>query len=113
MKKSTFCSLAVALFGLACVVGGAIGYLKANSLPSLLVGCGGGFVLLFCARKIKHGSRYAALIALFLTTAIGLRFLVSFIETHKLVPHLPMMGLALLAFFGAVQAAKLRKKARA
>ena len=57
-----------ALYGLVSLTGGIIGFVKANSLPSLLAGGGAGLLLLGCAflilRKPMMGLIGSAVIAL-------------------------------------------------
>lgn len=56
------------LYGLVSLTGGIIGFVKANSLPSLLAGGGAGLLLLCCAfltlRKPLAGLIGSAVIAL-------------------------------------------------
>ena len=100
--------LAITLFAVVCIVGGLIGYLKAESMPSLIAGAGGGLVLLFCARAVKRtGSQKAAYLALMLSLAIGVKFTISFVSTLILVPHLLMV---VLAIFSSLTAFKFARK---
>lgn len=102
--------LAITLFAVVCIIGGLTGYLKAESVPSLVSGVGGGLALFFCARAIKKsGSQKAAYIALMLSLAIGVKFTISFISTMVLVPHLVMV---VLAAFSSLTAFKFARKGR-
>lgn len=105
-----FGPLAITLFAVVCIAGGLTGYLKADSVPSLVTGVGGGLVLLFCARAVKKTeSQKAAFVALMLSLAIGVKFTISFFATMAVMPHLIMMMLAILS---SVTAFKFARKGR-
>jgi uncharacterized membrane protein (UPF0136 family) len=105
-------SWSITLFAIVCIIGGLTGYLKADSLPSLIAGVGGGLVLFFCSRAIKKSrSQKAAFLALMLSLAIGTRFTITFLATHALVPHLLMVVLALPACLVAFKVARQGRRA--
>jgi uncharacterized membrane protein (UPF0136 family) len=92
----------VTLYGLICVAGGLLGYLQAQSLPSLLAGGIGGLTLQFLAAKMRKGHRLAAFGALLISCAIGGKFFYSYIQTFEAFPHLIMLclsGLSAVACF--------------
>lgn len=89
MKRSQL--LAIALFGTISIIGGLMGMIQAHSLPSLIMGGGGGVLLLFCGARMYRESRSAATIALIISTLFLARFALTFCKTRSLFPHLTML----------------------
>lgn len=73
----------VLVYGLLVIIGGVIGFAKANSVPSLVMGASFGIVLAICGWAILKGSTIsiyvAALFALLLTCFFAYRYLSSYI----------------------------------
>ena len=88
-------TVVVGIFGAFTMVGGIIGYVKAKSLDSLLVGDTSGVILLVCAFGMSHGSRAAAVVSLVMALALGGRFVGTWRRTHRVMPDLVMMILSL------------------
>ena len=88
-------TIVVGLYGAFSLMGGVIGYLKAKSQASLLVGSIAGALLLVCASGIHHGSRAAAVGALLIALVLGGRFLGTWRRTRRLMPDLVMVLLSL------------------
>ena len=70
------------LYGLACLVGGAIGYFKGGSVASIAAGAPSGILLLVCAIVIFQRPMPALFGAIVVALAIGAFF------GSKLAPHL-------------------------
>ena len=80
-----------ACYGLFSLVGGMIGYLKANSTTSLIAGSISGVLLLLCAYGMGHGSRAAVLGSLAMACVLGARFLGTWLKHHRVMPDLLMV----------------------
>ena len=81
----------VAFYGLFSLVGGIIGYLKAKSTASLIVGSTSGVLLILCAYGMGHGSRAALLGSLAMAFVLGARFLGTWLKNHRVMPDLLMV----------------------
>ena len=81
----------VACYGLFSLVGGLIGYLKANSAASLMAGSASGVLLLLCAYGMGHGSRAAGLGSFAIAVVLGARFLGTWLTRHRVMPDLLMI----------------------
>lgn len=81
----------VAAYGIWSLVGGAIGYVKAKSVPSLVAGSVSGALLLVCAYGIAQGSRLSALGSLVIALALGARFVGTWLKKRRLMPDLLMI----------------------
>ena len=81
----------VACYGLFSLVGGMIGYLKANSTASLIAGSIAGILLLLCAYGMGHGSRAAMLGSLAMAVVLGARFLGTWLTRRRVMPDLLMV----------------------
>ena len=94
----------VACYGLFSLVGGMIGYLRAKSAASLMVGSISGVLFILCAYGIEHGSRAAVLGSLAIAGVLGARFLGTWRKHHRAMPDLLMVlfSAATLLAAGAV-----------
>ena len=74
-----FSGYTVLIYGLFVLTGGLIGFLKANSLPSLIMGASFGIGLMVSGRAILRNSLFSVYIAIglafILTVFFGYRFL--------------------------------------
>jgi uncharacterized membrane protein (UPF0136 family) len=82
------------IYGILLIVGGAMGYVKAKSTPSLVAGLICGLIALFLGyRYAWHFAPHAALIlSLFLTFLMGRRYL----STRKPMPALLIVVLSII-----------------
>lgn len=82
------------IYGILLIVGGAMGYVKAKSVPSLVAGLVCGFIALFLGyRYAWHFAPHAALIlSLVLIFLMGRRYL----NTRKPMPSLPIVVLSVV-----------------
>ena len=87
----TVAALVVASYGAFSLIGGVIGYRKANSVASLVAGCLSGALLLLCAYGIGQGSRTAALGSLLIAVALGARFVGTWLKKRRVMPDLLMV----------------------
>ncbi len=71
----------MALYGLACLVGGIMGYVKAGSVPSLVTGVPSGIILLLCALAMFWQPAVALVVALIVAVLVGGFF------TSNLIKH--------------------------
>jgi uncharacterized membrane protein (UPF0136 family) len=108
MISLTAVRVALGVYAVLLAVGGAVGYLKAGSRPSLWAGLGSALAsllaLLISLYDARWGMGLAALIALLLAGFFGYRFLV---KTRKFMPagllavlSVAMLVLALLRLLG-------------
>jgi uncharacterized membrane protein (UPF0136 family) len=86
--------LVLYIYGILLIVGGAMGYVKAKSVPSLVAGLICGFIaLLLGYRYTWHFAPHAALIlALVLIFMMGGRYL----RTRKAMPALLIVAMSVL-----------------
>lgn len=82
------------IYGILLIVGGAMGYIKAKSVPSLVAGLVCGFIaLLLGYRYAWHFAPYAAfLLAIVLIFLMGRRYL----NTRKAMPALLIVVLSVI-----------------
>lgn len=81
----------VAGYGLFTLAGGAVGFVKAKSLASLVAGSLAGTSLLACAAGMRQGSLAAALGSLLVALLLGVRFAATWRRRHRLMPDLLMV----------------------
>jgi uncharacterized membrane protein (UPF0136 family) len=82
------------IYGILLIIGGAMGYIKAKSVPSLVAGLICGFIALFLGyRYTWHFAPHAAFIlALVLIFLMGRRYL----NTRKAMPALLIVVLSVI-----------------
>lgn len=97
----------VAIYALILLIGGLIGYMKADSIPSLVSGLVFSVVLFLCAYAISKGKLVAQYIALGVTFVLDGFFTHRFAKTLHFIPS-GLMSLLSLAVI-IVIALKIRK----
>lgn len=89
-------TLVVVAYGLFCIIGGIIGYVKAKSRASFIAGSVAGMVLLVSAFGITQ-DHFVARVAVGVTAfLLGIRFLRTWLKTRRLVPDLLMIVFSLV-----------------
>ena len=102
-------SIAQIVYGLLLIAGGIVGYVKADSIASLVAGVGSGLAVLasfFVARK-RPAAGFS--IASLLCIALAAFFIKRYHETEKFMPNGMMLivtGLCFLIFAAAGMVAK-------
>ncbi len=87
------------LFGLTLVLGGFMGWARADSLISLIMGGGFGLSLVVCGWLMLRGRVWALYAAMLITTSISALFAYRFFTTQKMMPAgmILIMGLLTLS----------------
>lgn len=91
-KKMTLRTGIVFIYGLLLLIGGIIGYLKADSMVSLFMGSLSALLVWTSARLMAKGFALGTLAALALTSVLTLFFLYRFMQTHAFMPAGLMIG---------------------
>jgi uncharacterized membrane protein (UPF0136 family) len=87
--------LAYLLFGIFSIVGGVVGFKKAQSRASLIAGGGAGVVLLVAAASVLSGDVGLGLTVGGVTSLLlGGRFIPAYLKTKKMMPQGIMAGLS-------------------
>lgn len=81
----------VLLFGVFNIVGGIIGYSKAGSVPSLVVGSVSGIFLILSAIGLSRNYTAASYLALLVALLLGARFTMAIVKNFKVMPDLIMI----------------------
>jgi uncharacterized membrane protein (UPF0136 family) len=101
-------ALVVTFFGLLTALGGYIGYLTAQSMPSLIAGSLVGFLLLVSGLSMMQKSVLGYFAACLLSAMMLFFFGYRFLNTGKLAPA-GIMALISFAVFTLLILSKLRK----
>ena len=89
-------TIVVVLFGIINIVGGFIGYFKAQSTVSLFIGGLAGLILLVCAYGISIGNNIAAIVSIIVAVLLGGRFVTTIVKKFKVMPDLIIIVFSLL-----------------
>ena len=88
------------LFGVLTILGGVIGFMKAQSKASLIAGGVSGALILLAAWLVMSGQAQAGLIlGLVISAVLEMRFLPAFLKTKK---PMPAGMMAVLSMIGTV-----------
>ena len=88
----------VLVYGLFTLIGGIIGYTKAQSKASLVAGSLSGSILIFCGYGMTQGVRAAYLLTLVVSILLGIRFFKTWRVKKRLMPDLLMVILSDITF---------------
>ncbi|MBW4653586.1 MAG: hypothetical protein KME20_11210 [Kaiparowitsia implicata GSE-PSE-MK54-09C] len=89
--------IAAIAYGLLTLIGGIVGYVQAQSVPSLVSGLVSGVLLLLCALLWIRGASWAAGGAIAITLLLVVVFIVRYAKTRKPMPALLMIGAGVAA----------------
>lgn len=93
-------SILVYAYAALVIIGGIFGFLKAKSLPSLIMGGIGGLALIAAGAALGHGLTWGLPLAVVLSTFLFVFFSVRYFRTRALMPGGLMAVLSLLALGG-------------
>lgn len=74
------------IFGVLTIVGGVIGYVKAQSVPSIVAGAITGILLLIAGFILPQQRTAGLVIALVVSLLLALQFIPKLIRTGKVMP---------------------------
>ena len=91
-----------AAYGVMLMAGGAIGFAKAKSRPSLISGSASGVVAFLIAWWSSVDPKPALIVGLILSLFLACFFYYRFAKTRKPMPAMPMMAFSSLIFIGSI-----------
>ena len=89
--------IAALTYGILAMIGGIIGYIKANSRVSLFSGVISGLLLILAAYLQIQGQAWALILAVFVTVILVIFFALRLAKTRKFMPAGLMVILGVLA----------------
>jgi len=95
-------STIVYIYAALVILGGLFGFLKAKSLPSLIMGGIGGLALIAAGYALGHGLAWGLPLALILSAGLLVFFSLRYYRTRALMPGGLMAILSLLTLVGVL-----------
>lgn len=95
-------SILVYVYAALVIFGGLFGFLKAKSLPSLIMGGVGGLALIAAGYALGHGLTWGLPLALVLSAALLIFFSLRYSRTRAFMPGGLMAILSLLTLIGVL-----------
>lgn len=89
--------IAALIYGILAIIGGIIGYIKANSQVSLFSGVISGLLLILAAYFQIQGQAWALILAVLVTVSLVIFFALRLAKTRKFMPAGLMVILGVLA----------------
>ena len=86
----------VTAYGLFTLGGGIIGYLKAKSVPSIVIGSLMGLLLLYSAFRMRQYNPIASYVAIAISILLTVRFFFTWKKNHRMAPDFLMVLLGLI-----------------
>lgn len=87
---------ALAVFGAFTIIGGLIGYFKAQSVVSLIAGVTSGLVLLVSAYGVSKNVKPALMVGFLVSVMLGVRFLMTWLQNQRVMPDLIVVVLSMV-----------------
>jgi uncharacterized membrane protein (UPF0136 family) len=87
-------------YGVLAIIGGIIGYIQAQSKPSLISGLLSGLLLIIGGLLWYRGNSGGIALAMGVTVALVIVFIRRWMQTRKVMPALLMIAAGVLAFLG-------------
>ncbi len=94
--RSVMAIIATLIYGIACLVGGLIGYLQARSKISLISGGISGLLLLICSYFQSQGAGWSFFMAAVISLILIIVFSVRLQKTRKFMPAGLMVALGVV-----------------
>jgi uncharacterized membrane protein (UPF0136 family) len=85
------------VFGVLTIAGGLVGFLKANSTPSLIAGGISGLLVIVAGVLLRNNVMAGLILGGVVSLALAGRFLPAFLSTHKWMPAGMMAILSVIA----------------
>ena len=98
-------AIIIYIYAALVILGGLFGFLKAKSLPSLIMGGVGGLALIAAGYALGHGLTWGLPLALVLSAGLLVFFGMRFIRTRAFMPGGFMAILSLLTLIGVLATA--------
>ena len=98
-------STIVTIYAALVILGGLFGFLKAKSLPSLIMGGVGGLALIAAGYALGHGLAWGLPLALVLSAGLLVFFSLRYSRTRAFMPGGLMAILSLLTLVGVLTTA--------
>ena len=95
-------SILVYLYATLVMLGGMFGFVKAKSLPSLIMGGIGGLALIAAGYALGHGLAWGLPLALVLSVGLLVFFSLRYVRTRAFMPGGLMAILSLLTLVGVL-----------
>ena len=95
-------SIIVYVYAALVMLGGLFGFLKAKSLPSLIMGEIGGLALIAAGVALGHGLAWGPPLALVLSAGLLVFFSLRYVRTRAFMPGGLMAILSLLTLAGVL-----------
>ena len=95
-------SLIVYVYAVLVLLGGMMGFLKAKSLPSLIMGELGGLALIAAGYALGRGMSWGLPLAVTLSAGLLVFFSLRYLRTRAIMPGGLMAAISLLALVGVL-----------
>src|SRR5438874_13584575 len=92
------------IFGILTVVGGVVGYIKANGLASIIAGSITGVLLLVAAFLLPEHRAIGLATALIVSVLLAEQFVRKFLKTGRMMPAGLMSVLSVIGIIAAIVA---------